>query len=272
LIKDYKMLVIDIDGTLVKEDRSISEEDREALDRVRASGMQVALCTGRPVQSCIDIINQLSLDGYHIFFDGAVISNPTRDEDICIRAISKDIVKQMIDYAHENNLELEFFTATDYYIERETWVSEARRKFFDIKPLLVDYNEVADELTFIRGMLVSKSHKQSNEAMEFDRRFQETLCLSWTMVPAFPDTDFIGIYASGVNKGRGVKFLASRMGISLDEIMAVGDHMNDIALLDVAGLAVAMGNAHDELKAIADHVTLDVKDNGLAAAINKFLL
>jgi len=67
---DYKLLVVDIDGTLVGRGRSISAEDREALAKVRNSGIRVSLSTGRAVRACLRIIEQLSLDGYHIFFDG----------------------------------------------------------------------------------------------------------------------------------------------------------------------------------------------------------
>jgi len=65
--------------------------------------------------------------------------------------------------------------------------------------------------------------------------------------------------------------LASHLGVSLTEVVAVGDGTNDISLLTSAGLAIAMGNAPDEVKAVADHVTLDVDHSGLAAAVNQFL-
>jgi hypothetical protein len=75
-----------------------------------------------------------------------------------------------------------------------------------------------------------------------------------------------------VSKGRALEALASYLGIPLAEVMAIGDGINDIPLLSLAGLAVAMGNASDEVKAVADYVTLDVDHSGVAAAIEKFLL
>jgi hypothetical protein len=75
-----------------------------------------------------------------------------------------------------------------------------------------------------------------------------------------------------VSKGRALEALASYLGISLAEVMAIGDGINDIPLLSVAGLAIAMGNAPDEVKAVADYITLDVDHSGVAAAIEKFLL
>ena len=78
--------------------------------------------------------------------------------------------------------------------------------------------------------------------------------------------------APEVSKGKALRALASHLGISLTEIMAIGDGTNDISLLDSVGLAIAMGGAPDKLKAVADYITLDVDHSGLAAAINKFLL
>ena len=78
--------------------------------------------------------------------------------------------------------------------------------------------------------------------------------------------------APEVSKGKALEALVSYLGISLDEVMAVGDGTNDIPLLISAGLAVAMGDAPDQVKAVADYITLDIDHNGLAAAIEKFLL
>jgi len=88
----------------------------------------------------------------------------------------------------------------------------------------------------------------------------------------YPDVDFFNIVAPEVSKGKALRALASHLGISLDEVIAIGDGPNDISLLDSVGLAIAMGDADDELKVIADYITLDVDHNGLAVAINKFLL
>ena len=82
----------------------------------------------------------------------------------------------------------------------------------------------------------------------------------------------MNIIAPGTSKGEALKALAGYLEVSLDEVVAVGDWVNDISLLSTAGLGIAMGNAHEDLKAIADHVTLSVDDHGLAAAIREYLL
>ena len=132
-----KLLVVDIDGTLVNKHGEISAADREALTEVRDLGIPVALCTGRGLQASLSIINQLSLDGYHISFDGALVSRPSRGEEIYVQPISKALVRRMAEVAQEYNLDLELFTVTHYFSERETWSTDAHRQFFGVMAVAV---------------------------------------------------------------------------------------------------------------------------------------
>ncbi len=268
----YRLLVVDIDGTLVDKNGAISAEDRDALAKVRDSGIRVSLSTGRVVQACLGIINQLSLDGYHIFFDGALVSNPGKGEEIYVRPINQELVRQAIEFAHSNEINLELFSISHYFVERETWATDFRSRFFGTRPTTVDFTQLWQKERIIKGALDVLSVEEKAKADSFRRHFKASLSLSVTKTPAFPEADLINVIAAEVSKGMALEALASFLGISLTEVMAVGDGANDISLLSSAGLAVAMGNASDELKATADYVTLDVDHSGVAAAINKFLL
>ena len=269
---DYKLLVVDIDGTLVGRGRSISAEDREALAKVRNSGIRVSLSTGRAVRACLRIIDQLSLDGYHIFFDGASVSGLSQGDEVYAQPISREVVKQMVEFAHQHEIDLELHSSTHYFAERETWSTEAHRQFFDIEPTIVDFTRLWERERIIKGALVTTNPQEADKARSFCRQFSHSLSFSWARTPAYPGADFINILAPEVSKGKALEALASHLGVSMSEIMAVGDGINDISLLSVAGLAVAMDNAPDEVKAVADYVTLDVDHNGVAAAIERFLL
>jgi len=269
---NYKLLVVDIDGTLVSRDGSISAEDREALAKARDFGVQVSLSTGRAAQACLGIINQLSLDGYHIFFDGAAVSNPGQGDEVYVQPISRETVKQAVDFAHRHRVDLELYSATHYFAERETWSTEAHRQFFDIEPTIVDFTRLWERERIVKGGLVTTTPEEAAKAKSFCRHFDDSLRFSRARTPAYPGVDFINVLAPEVSKGKALEALASYLGVSLTEVMAIGDGANDIPLLATAGLAVAMGNATDEVKAVADHVTLDVEHSGIAAAIEKFLL
>jgi len=267
----YKLLVVDVDGTLLDKDGNISVEDKEAVARARQLGIQISLSTGRVVQACLKIIEQLSLDGYHMFFDGAVVSKADGSE-IYVQPINQEVVKQAVEFAHRHDIYLELFSSTHYFVERESWASEIRREFFGIEATVVDFTDLWKRERIVKAQLIASSPEEAAKAEKFYTHFDGKLRFSWAKTPAYPDIDFINVIAPDVSKGKALEALASHLGVSLDEVMAVGDGTNDIPLLTSAGLAVAMGDAPDEVKAVADHVTLDIDHNGLAEAISKFLL
>jgi len=271
----YKLLVMDVDGTLLGRDGTISAEDKEALARVADSGIKISLSTGRTLLASERIINQLSLDGYHILFDGALVINPARNEEVYAQTISKELVKQAVEFAHLNDINLELYSATQYFVERETWASDIRRNYFHIQPTVVDFADIWEQEKIIKGTIAVHSPGEKAQAETFCRHFKGSLGdlrFSWTATPAYPKVDFVNIVALGVSKGKALEALVLHLAIPLSEVMAIGDERNDIPLLTTAGLAVAMENALDEVKAVADYITLDVDHSGVAAAVKKFLL
>lgn len=268
----YKLLVVDIDGTLLGKNGAISAEDKKALALASALGIQVSLSTGRVMQACLSIINQLPLDDYHIFFDGALVASPEKGEEVYVRPISGELARQMAEFVHRNEISLDLYSATKFFAERETWATDIRRQFFGLQPIIVDFSGLWRKERIIKGTLVVLSPEERAKAENFYLHFKKSLSFSWTKTPSYPEVDFINVLAPDVSKGKALEALASYLGIALTEVMAIGDGANDVSLLSIAGLAVAMDNAVEELKAVADYVTLDVDHNGVAAAINKFLL
>ena len=268
----YKLLVVDIDGTLLGRDGTISAEDKAALARTSAAGIKVSLSTGRVTQASLKIIEQLSLDGYHIFFDGALISNPETGEEIYVSSISRECVRQIVELAHRQGINLDLYSTTRYFVEEETWASDIRRRFFGIQPHVVDFTKLWKKERIIKGTLTVRSPEEKAKADIFYHQFKGRLNFSKTKTPAYPGVDFINVIAPDVSKGKALEVLALFLGVSLNQVMAIGDGDNDISLLSKAGLAIAMDKASDELKAVADYITLDVEHQGVAAAVNKFLL
>jgi len=271
----YRLLVTDIDGTLMGRDGSISVEDKEALAKASDLGIKISLSTGRTLLSAMKIINQLPLDGYHILFDGALVFNPSRDKEVYVQPISKAVVKEAVEFAHLHDINLELYSTSQYFVERENWASDIRREYFGIYPTLVDFTDIWDRERIIKGTVAVHSTEEKARAESLCHHFKDNLKelhFSWTATPAYPDVDFVNIVAPEVSKGKALEALASYLAIPLTEVMAIGDEKNDVSLLTTAGLAVAMDNAADEVKAVADYVTLDVDHSGVAVAINRFLL
>lgn len=270
--KPYKLLVSDIDGTLLNRDGNISPVDIEALAEVVRSGIPVSLSTGRVVLAAQKFLDQLSLDGSHIFFDGALVFNPSKGEEVYVDPIPEELVREMTELSQRIKVNLDLFSLDRFFVERESWVSEIRRQFFGLEVNVVDFGAIWQQQRIIKGTLVAGTDQEKAEVEEFCRYFGSRLAFSLTRTPAYPDIDFTNVIAAGASKGKALEALASHLGIALSQVAAIGDGNNDLSLLSRAGLSIAMGNASDELKAVSDQVTLDVEHNGVAAALKKFLL
>lgn len=268
----YKLLVVDIDGTILDTNNSISDIDKQALNKVVDSGIPVALSTGRVVQASLRFLKQLELGGYHMFFDGALVYSPEKNEEVYVDSISAEIIGEMIEFSRKILLDFDLYSITHFFAERESRATEIRRDFFKLDATIVDFREIQHKERFIKGTLVVSTAEEKQKARNFIDHFSDRLNFSWTKTPAYPDVDFINIIANDVSKGKALRALTSFMGISMDEVAAIGDGMNDIPLLTSSGLAIAMANAPDEVKAIADHVTLDVDHQGVAEAVRRYIL
>jgi hypothetical protein len=268
----YRLLIVDIDGTLVGRDGGISVENKEAVIKAGRSGVQVVLSTGRVPRACLGIVRELLLDGYHIFFDGALVSDPEQEHEIYVHPLKKEMVKQAVEFARQNEIYLELFSAIKYFVERKTRATRIHGELMGIETTMVDFNEVWKREAILKANLIVYSPEEATKAEKFRNHFRERLHFSVARSPAYPGVDFINVVDPQVSKGKALESLASHLGLPISETMAVGDGTNDISLLSTVGLAIAMDNAPDEVKRVADYITLDVDQNGLAAAIKKFLL
>lgn len=268
----YRLLVVDVDGTLVDRNGAISAEDERAIGRAVASGVKVSLSTGRVVKACRGIIGRLSLDGYHIFFDGALVSDPAQSREVYSQPLKKEVVRRAVEFSRANDIYLELYSRDHFFAERENWSDDIHRRFFRVEPTLVDFGGIWERERIIKAELVVHSPEEAAKARSFQKEFSGSLRFSIARSPAYPGIDFINIIDPGVSKGKALMALASFMGVEIGEVIAIGDGLNDISLLETAGLAVAMGNAFPKVKKVADFVTLDIDHHGLAAAISRFLV
>ncbi|UCG55161.1 MAG: HAD family phosphatase [Dehalococcoidia bacterium] len=270
-MSEYKLLVVDVDGTIVDSNGAISYEDEKALTGVAAAGITVSLSTGRIIKACQKIIDRLSLDGHHIFFDGALVSDPSQEEEIYCRPIERRLVKQAVDFARANDIYLELYNATGFFAERRNWSDKIHYDFFGVESIITDFNDIWQRERIIKAEMVVRELGERQQLELFKKEFEGKLRFSIARSPAFPNIDFINIINPDVSKGEALRCLVTFLGLTMNEVIAIGDGLNDISLLEAAGLAVAMGNAFPEVKRVADYITLDVGQNGVAAAVREFL-
>lgn len=269
---NFKLLVIDLDGTLINRSGDISEKDRQALAQAAAAGVKVALSTGRVTRACHRIIELLSLDGYHIFYDGALVSDPHQNKEVYAWHIDKDVVRRAVEFSRKNETYLELYSSENFFAEKTNWSDDIHRRFFKVTPKIVSFDGIWERERIIKAELLVHNPEEAAKAESFKKEFNGSLHFSIARSPAYPGLDFVNIISPGVSKGAALKALVSFMDIPMSDVIAIGDGLNDISLLEIAGTAVAMGNAFPEVKAVADHITLDVEDSGVAAAVERFLL
>ncbi len=267
-----KLVVVDIDGTLLIRANEISPANLHALDEVQRRGVQVSLCTGRAIPAARTVLEQLNLDGYHIFSDGALVMNPRSGDGLYARTIPHDLLCRAARFARASGIFFDAYSATECFAEQESWVTQLRREYFKVSPRIIDFAALPASEKVIKGTLVVRTEKEKAAASRFRQEFDGQLDLSLSKTPAYPDVDFINVVAPGVSKRAALGALTAHLGISPAEVMAIGDGPNDLPILTVVGLAVAMGNAAPEVKAAAHHVTEDVEHDGVAAALKKFVL
>jgi Cof subfamily protein (haloacid dehalogenase superfamily) len=271
--KKYKLLVADIDGTIANEKGIISIKDLESIEKVILSGIPIALCTDRSVKACALVLLNFPSEGYHIFFDGALICNADQTETIFARTIDKKRLADICNLAHLDGVTLELFSQTGYFVEQSSALASLHSHLMKVDWTVAEFPKLIEKEPIVMGCLVIPVTEESiyrTVLTDFGER--KGLKFNWVMHPLWPMVRFVNITMDDVSTGRALKTLCVNMKINLDDVAAIGGSGNDVSMLEAAGLAIAMQTAPPELKAVADVVTADVKYNGFSQAIQEFLL
>ena len=181
-------------------------------------------------------------------------------------------MRKAVELSRAKDIYLELYTTESFYAERENWSDYIHANFFGVSATITSFDGIWDRERVIKAELITRDKAGLEQAKIFRDEFEGRLGFSIARSPTFPGIDFVNVINFRVSKGEALKELVAHLGISTDEVLAIGDGLNDISLLETAGLAVAMGNAFPEVKQVADYITLDVEQGGVAAAVNKFLL
>jgi Cof subfamily protein (haloacid dehalogenase superfamily) len=269
----YKLVVIDMDGTLLNSEDKVSEENKRVLKELHKKGVHVAIATGRIYTTARVYAKYLGIVTPLISSNGAMVKNLENDEKIYANPLSKEKCIKIIDTCRENNLHFYFFSEDTIFGERlekrllyfsewgKTLKEEDRIKVEVVK----DSKEiVAKEVIYKFGIQSDNIDALNFAIKELKSNLDIEAKRSWMNI--------VDVTNKGVSKGNAVKNLAQSLGIKREEVIAIGDNENDISMLEYAGLGIAMANAKDSIKKIADYTT-DTNDNdGVAKAIKKFVL
>jgi len=277
----YKMIAIDLDGTLLNDEKEISKEDIEWVNKAyNEKGVIPVITTGRNVSSIEHFAHELGRDvvKYVISQNGAIIKNMVNDEYISQNMIPDEIVKKVIEIFKRYNISVTLETAM--YVISDTKKSEEVMELYD---------KLGDEIRVIEDL---RSYDISNEQIsivtgEGEKGELENIIGELEKLPEIlvvpisrylaKNGDFvyeryyIEMTAKGVSKGAGITKLANYLGIKNEEVMAIGDGENDIAMFEEGRLKIAMENSSQILKEKADYITVTNNEAGVAKAIKKYI-
>ncbi|PLR67476.1 MULTISPECIES: Cof-type HAD-IIB family hydrolase [Bacillaceae] len=241
---DIKLIALDMDGTLLNEEKEISAANRQAIKDAEAKGIHVVISTGRSMATLRDLAKSLSLSSYLVTVNGSEIWDE-HGELVERNIVHNDLMTWMYDLSKTHK--------TGY------WATSTERVFFD---------EMPEDLSAYQWLKFGYEIK--------DDKVRETILNELRSREAFEITNSsptnIEVNAIGINKAKGIEKVCSLLSISMENVMACGDSMNDIAMIKEAGLGIAMGNAQDIVKEAADWVTASNDEDGVAAAIKKWVL
>lgn len=264
----YRLIALDIDGTLVRPDGSVSEADREAIAHARQSGARVVLCTGRSWQESEEVAEEAGCDRVMVCQGGAALADLDRRCNTRLWEIPRDAALELVGWLEREELALMLFAGSELVVNprsEETFRSYPSPGFHRCKVVAQEPARFLRE----RGLPVNKIYAQGDPAIFPPLLERAARCREVTVTSSAPYN--FEIVPAGVDKGTGLAALAEELGLTLAETIAIGDSDNDRGMLAAAGMPVAMGNATDAIKAMARYVTDTNENGGVARAIRHFI-
>ncbi|OAZ04853.1 Cof-type HAD-IIB family hydrolase [Flavobacterium succinicans] len=260
----YKMLVLDMDDTLLTDDHTISEENRAMITMAQAKGVEVVLASGRPTPAMTHFANDLQ-NNYMISFNGAVVTDLKNDAVIFEQSLTKEQIHELHDYSLKSK------THIITYIN-DTIVSETHSEFIEVErsitgmphELVADFKAAVTSNAVKCILLEDPSYLKT---VESDLK-QAMPDLSVSMSKPF----FLEVAPNGIDKAASIQFLAKRLGIDQKEIIAVGNAGNDLTMIQYAGLGVWVDNVTPELRGFGDVIVASNNDHGVAEVIERYIL
>lgn len=243
---NYRLLALDLDGTVLTKDGQITAETKLAISRAVTAGVVVILATGRGLHQEIEVFREaLGIDTPMVLANGGEIW--ARTGHILERHyINKEDIRMLHGMSIEAKADFGGYSVEKATEEMNVWTDE----MFDF-----------DWMTFSIRHDDSQAFNQLREQLEHSTTLE--------VIHSTPTS--IDFSLKGVSKESGVKRLCEHLSIDMASVMAIGDNLNDFNLIQSVGLGIAMGNADDKLKQVADRVTASNEENGVAKAINSYL-
>lgn len=254
----YKLLFLDIDGTILKPDHTYSASTKEAIAEVKEQGVEVFLATGRPLHEVKELAEELDVQSF-VGYNGAF--GIYQDETIINEPLKESTIKEFLRLAKEHNHELVCYTSEKNYFTSLTHPKV--QQFIDIFNL--KWNEALTE-DVVSGILGATVMNLKPEDVAL---YEEEADIHLSQVNVEEVKHGYDIIRKSVNKGVAVQRIMDRLNVKKEQTIAFGDGMNDKEMLQAVGEGFAMGNCAPELLPYSKHQTTTVTESGIANGLKQ---
>ena len=267
---DYKLIAVDIDGTLTNSRKEITPRTRYALLEAQAQGKKVILASGRHPLGVYPIARDLRLDtygGYIMSFNGGKIIECATDRTIVTKLFPREYLPDIISVLKDSNITV--ITWDDKKIFADNKVNDYTYVEKDVLKLeMVVLDDFLAGIKFdINKILLAGEPDELDAYQEILKKRYDGLLEVYKSAPYF-----LELMPFGVSKGSMLPLLLEKLGVNRDELVAFGDNYNDMTMIGYAGLGVAMGNGEPEVQKIANYVCESNDEDGIAETLKKYVL
>ncbi len=266
----YKLLVLDLDGTLTNSNKQITPHTLETLKRAQEKGIKIVLASGRPTYGVAPIADKIQLDkyeGYILSYNGGEITDWHNKELLYKNTLNPEVFPYLYQCAKNNNFAIvtyhkEFVITEnpeDEYVQKEALLNVMTLK-------KVDNFLQAIQFPIAKCMIVGEPSRLMNLEKEMYAHLKEQMGVYRS------EPYFLELVPKGIDKAQSLAYLLKKLDISREEMIACGDGFNDLSMIKYAGLGVAMQNAQEIVREHADYITRSNDNDGVAHVIEEFIL
>lgn len=287
----YKLVAIDLDGTMLNSYGMVTENTKQVIKNTINKGTEVIIASGRPIDSIKTIAKEIGSENYFIAGNGALIYDIKKDEIIYEKFMNKQKVLEIIKICEENSIAYNIYTEKTiiakglkynvlYYYKENLKKEENKKTNITIVEDVYEYIKNLENEKFLKITVCDETKSVFNSIIRKLRTVEDidvldVLHMSRKMIKQGTEDVPIEYYYTeislkDVDKWKAIEYLANKMNISKDEIIAIGDNINDKEMIENAKVGIAMGQSTPVITEIADFVTLNNNEDGVAKALEKY--